>query len=763
MQELEILLEPSNGDKTLGNIEEIKEEETIGLGIENNEEEIVDVDTENFEEQIITMSIEEFQEMATDLESEPPLPDSIVEKDPTVPQHVKNITEEDIKRWDEGSEVDTSAFYTKSEIDNKGYLTSIPSEYVTDKELNSKGYLTSIPNEYVTETELNNKGYIKTIPSEYITETELNNKGYLTSIPNDVVRDTNYVHTDNNYTTAEKNKLKGIEANANNYVLPSDVVKDSKYVHTDNNFTNADKEKLDGLESLSGKASDISYEDNYGYGGENVQEALDQAFAQIDNGFTAYDIGYVDNTGQGVNNLQDAVDDLYNRSENVPQASDISYEDNYGYGGTNVQDALDVAFARIDDGFGAESIGYIDNMGYDVNSVQDALDKAFDTLDNKMDYQDFRDDFDQTIGDIQDLETTDTSNIVNAINSLIGQSGGSGGIPELSGDINIYNLDSGVYLLSGKSTRLLRNSYVWMTQPVPYEAGKSILVLTREAEFGEQGFLLKATQASPYVQLIAFDRTTQKEYNAMQLMSMTNTTSYNVTSDYQPAHKKYVDDKCNAILSQVGGITDLGVIDLEEYEDDVSVFMATLTETGQYHFQDGWDYFDWYIEVQAMGNRAGQWYWYTEEGYTVQYYRDGWYNEDEDMWEFGNWQSNVTWKNFQYQLNQLDNRYSLSGHTHTSSTILTSGTNFREWLNKQKYKTFIDFLVKINGTWERYVCKFYYDSQIRDSKFVYYQEYYEVSDPSKIYKRIGTAPSASTSATVTWQPWYVFEATQEEE
>ena len=35
------------------------------------------------------------------------------------------------------------------------------------------------------------------------------------------VSDASYVHTDNNYTTTEKNKLSGIEANANNYSLPT--------------------------------------------------------------------------------------------------------------------------------------------------------------------------------------------------------------------------------------------------------------------------------------------------------------------------------------------------------------------------------------------------------------------------------------------------------------------------------------------------------------------------------------------------------------
>ena len=37
----------------------------------------------------------------------------------------------------------------------------------------------------------------------------------------EAVTDPNYVHTDNNYTTTEKNKLSGVEDNANNYSLPT--------------------------------------------------------------------------------------------------------------------------------------------------------------------------------------------------------------------------------------------------------------------------------------------------------------------------------------------------------------------------------------------------------------------------------------------------------------------------------------------------------------------------------------------------------------
>ena len=91
------------------------------------------------------------------------------------------------------------------------------------------------------------------------------------------VSDANYVHTDNNYTTAEKNKLSSIESNAQANVIESVKVNgtaltitnkavdvtiptktsqitndsnfavDASYVHTDNNYTTAEKDKLSGI------------------------------------------------------------------------------------------------------------------------------------------------------------------------------------------------------------------------------------------------------------------------------------------------------------------------------------------------------------------------------------------------------------------------------------------------------------------------------------------------------------------------------------
>lgn len=69
----------------------------------------------------------------------------------------------------------------------------------------------------------NDNGFLSSVPSEYVTETELNAKGYLTEhqdISGKVDKINGKGLSTNDYTTTEKNKLNGIEENANNYSLP---------------------------------------------------------------------------------------------------------------------------------------------------------------------------------------------------------------------------------------------------------------------------------------------------------------------------------------------------------------------------------------------------------------------------------------------------------------------------------------------------------------------------------------------------------------
>ena len=86
-----------------------------------------------------------------------------------------------------------SKFATKEEIPTK-----------TSDLTNDNGFLSSVPEEYVTETELNAKGYLTEHQDISGKVDKINGKGLST----------------NDYTTTEKNKLNGIEENANNYSLP---------------------------------------------------------------------------------------------------------------------------------------------------------------------------------------------------------------------------------------------------------------------------------------------------------------------------------------------------------------------------------------------------------------------------------------------------------------------------------------------------------------------------------------------------------------
>lgn len=113
---------------------------------------------------------------------------------------------------------------------------------------------------------IDENGEISVDLSQYAQKSELPTK--LTDLTNDgnFVQDASYVHTDNNYTSAEKNKLAGIAAGAEVNVQadwnisdsssdafiknkPQNLVQDANYVHTDNNYTTAEKTKLAGLEN----------------------------------------------------------------------------------------------------------------------------------------------------------------------------------------------------------------------------------------------------------------------------------------------------------------------------------------------------------------------------------------------------------------------------------------------------------------------------------------------------------------------------------
>ena len=89
---------------------------------------------------------------------------------------------------------------------------------------------------------------------------------FIKNKPQNLVQDANYVHTDNNFTNADKSKLDNIQAGAEQNVQadwaqrdstsdsfiqnkPANLVQDANYVHTDNNFTSSEKAKLAGIQA----------------------------------------------------------------------------------------------------------------------------------------------------------------------------------------------------------------------------------------------------------------------------------------------------------------------------------------------------------------------------------------------------------------------------------------------------------------------------------------------------------------------------------
>ena len=147
------------------------------------------------------------------------------------------------------------------------------------------------------------------------------------------VQDANYVHTDNNYTVADKSKLAGIEASADvniiesvkvngvaldvtekavNVTVPTKLtdlnndgnfVQDTTYKHTDNNYTNAEKTKLAGID----ESADVNLIESVKVNGAPLEIDSGKAVnitVPTDNASLANGAGY--QTATDVNNLINA-------------------------------------------------------------------------------------------------------------------------------------------------------------------------------------------------------------------------------------------------------------------------------------------------------------------------------------------------------------------------------------------------------------------------------------------------------------------------
>ena len=142
-----------------------------------------------------------------------------------------------------------------SELTNdSGFISSIPSEYVTESELSDE------LDNYATLAQLATKADASSLSAVALSGSynDLTNKPTIPSktsqLTNDsnFVSDANYVHTDNNFTTTEKNKLSGIASGA------------EVNVQSDWNVTNTSSDAfIKNKPSIPSKTSDLTNDSGF--------------------------------------------------------------------------------------------------------------------------------------------------------------------------------------------------------------------------------------------------------------------------------------------------------------------------------------------------------------------------------------------------------------------------------------------------------------------------------------------------------------------
>lgn len=140
------------------------------------------------------------------------------------------FTDDNLVKWDSTNNIVEDAGQSLSDIDGKINLKA-DTTYVDTELLKKQNTLTFDSTPTADSTNPVTSGGIKTAIDTKVDKVE--GKQLSTE----------------DFTSAEKTKLAGIAENANNYVLPDDVVQDASYVHTDNNYTTDEKNKLSNIEA----------------------------------------------------------------------------------------------------------------------------------------------------------------------------------------------------------------------------------------------------------------------------------------------------------------------------------------------------------------------------------------------------------------------------------------------------------------------------------------------------------------------------------
>ena len=129
-------------------------------------------------------------------------------------------------------------------INNKAEKSEL-NNYVTNEALNNKGYLTDIPSEYITETELTGKGYATTTDVENAVKDKATTNYVDTKVANLVNAAPETLDTLGEVATAIQNNASVVEAL--NSAIGNKVDKVSGKGLSTNDYTTEEKNKLSGL------------------------------------------------------------------------------------------------------------------------------------------------------------------------------------------------------------------------------------------------------------------------------------------------------------------------------------------------------------------------------------------------------------------------------------------------------------------------------------------------------------------------------------
>lgn len=214
-----------------------------------------------------------------------------------------------------------------------------------------------------------------------------------------------------------------------------------------------------------------------------------------------------------------------------------------------------------------------------------------------------------------------------------------------------------------------------------------------------------------------------------------------MAEDHTVIKAVWIDEAGNEYpLGTVPTVTDLGVIDPDQYDGDVMEFMNTLTETGNYRFT--FDEFIYFVEVQnasdGITNNVYQHYWTTEEGAAVDYIRGLVINDGEI--------DDVVYMQYM-TLDEAIGIFAQKSHVHYD-TVAGYSTVW-VYVNSMQYVNGKPIIYTDRST----PAQWYIESFIGPQSPNYvFQRLTNMHDPNVIYQRSGVR----SAGRVTWGDWVQF-------